>query len=220
MALFKKVEFAAECRVSKAHVSVAITRGKIIVREDKLIDSKNEINRLYIERCLENKARQPDKPKDVTTGQERGKVAKSKRSKPQEPAEIPNRAEDPTKSARITQKFDVELQEKQARIEKMRLDARLMEMKEAKLTGQLIPTDLVFGTIRQLTQSLLVNFNNSTDAWLVDLAKKLKIDRAMLADLRKDVKKVLNSSVDMAVTDAQKNVENITKEYSQRKNAA
>jgi hypothetical protein len=220
MALFKKVEFATECGVSKAHVSVAIKRSKVIVRADKLIDSKNPINAAYIEKCLENRVRQGGQPEVVTEVKKQGKTRPSKERQSVVPVEKPERAEDPAQMNRITQKFEVELQEKQARIEKMQRDARLMQMKEMKLTGQLIPTDLVYGTIRQLSQSLLVNFNNSTDALLVDVAKKLKIDRSMLADMRKDLKRILNSSVDMAVNDAQKNVDNITKEYSQGKNAA
>lgn len=212
MAIFKKAEFASFCGVSRAHVSVAITRGKIIVQNDGMIDSENELNRLYKATASENAVRRGQGEKvPETSGKPPKEPKKQKESKPRA---------DPRLKDRLDKKFDLEIEERQAKINKAKQEAQMTRLKEMKLTGQLIPTDLVYGTIRQLSQSILMSFKNQVDAMVTDLSKVAKLDRKGIADLRKTMREHLNHAVNNAVDEAQKNVENITSEYSQEKKAA
>ena len=209
MALFKKAELAAECGITKAYISMALKRGKLIDTADGEIDSNNPVNAAFIAQQKERKsagktAKMPEKP---------GKTPKKKPSKKQ--TEI---SESEPVAKVVSEKFEVDIGEKRARTAKIQQEMRLAAMKEMKLTGQLIPTDLVSNTIRQLMQAVMVSFNDASDALIVDVAKRLKIDRAQLADLRSRLKHITNEAVDRSVSEAQKNIQNIVQEHSQAKN--
>jgi hypothetical protein len=216
MALYRKAEFARFCKVSNAHISVAITRGKVIEEKDGKIDSENPINLLYKATCDENAVRAGEPEKVAEIAEKQAPAPKKSQKAPKPPKE-------PTSNKRndlLDKKFDIEIEEKEARINKIRQEARMAELKEQKLTGQLIPTDVVYSTIRQLSQSLMMSFKNMAEAAVTDIAKSAKMNRDQMAALRKQMKDHINTAINQAVDDAQKNVDNITKEYSQAKKAA
>lgn len=212
MALFKKAEWAAECNVSRAHVSVAISRGKLVETEDGKIDSENAINQAYKANCLENAAKrgqQPGHPQEPVNAKKKAKKERVITHKP-----------DPALKKALEKKMSVELAEKEARTAKIEREMRLMEMKEMKLSGQLIPTDLVASTIRQFMQSVMISFNEGGEAFITDMTKSLKLDRIQTASLRKQMREIINVAVNRAVNNAQKNIDNIIAEHSQGKNLA
>lgn len=211
MAIFKKGEFAEFCGVSPAHVSVAIKRGKVVPGNDGKIDSDHTINRLYRQHCDESKANKPAPPKVADTAEKPPKTEKSKRKAP---SRVNTRLE-----RQITEKFEIEKEERQARIQKQNLDAKILEMKLGKLSGKMIPTDLVANTIRQLAQSIMVSFNNGADALAVDISKLAGLNRNQHADIRKKLRQIVNEAVNTAVSDAQHNVANIVQEHTQNRAA-
>lgn len=215
MALFKKAEFAAECGVSRAHVSMAIKRTKVIVGADGMIDSENPINRLYKDSCAQNAAEKGKPEKVAETSKKRAPLpGKSKAA-----SKKPERQENPELQERISEKFTIDRLEKQSRIAKINLEAELMQMKQRKLSGQLMPTDMVFNLIRQLSQSMLVGFSNGLDALVTDVAKSAKLDRNEVAEMRKRVRSMINKVIDNSIDDAKRNVDNIVAENSQQKAA-
>jgi hypothetical protein len=215
MALFRKAEFAAECGVSKAHVSMAIKRSKVVPNDDGMIDTDLGVNAAYKLKCRE------DQEKRVQPlAKPEGKPERKERAKKEKPARAAQPKLDPEVRKNITRKQEVELQEKEAKIRKLEQEMRLSQMKEGKMAGKLIPTDLVASTIRQLMQSVTVSFSDGADALLNDVAKELKIDRQKMAGVRKKLKNVVNEAVSRAVSDAQKNVTNIIQEHSQGSKAA
>lgn len=212
MALYKKAEFAEFCGVTKAHISMGIKRGKILVQEDDMVDSENDLNRLYKAKCNENGIRKQE-PEKVAEIAEKPTLRAKKEKAPRPRA-------DSTLKKRLEEKFDIEVEEKRARINKIHQEAQMSRLKEMKLTGQLIPTDLVYGTVRQLSQSLLMNFKNQLEAMITDISKIARLDRKQSAEMRKQIKEHLNIALNTSVDDAQRNIENITREYSQAKRAA
>jgi hypothetical protein len=207
MALFKKAEFAAECGVKTAYISVMLKRGKVVETPEGQIDSLNVTNAAFMEHQKELHLKKQAGSEVKETAPKQAKKAK--------PTKSHTVVADPEIKKRLNDKFSVEMDEKKARTQKIAREMQLMDMKTQKLMGQLIPTDLVASTIRQLMQSALVSFTNSADALAVDLSKKFKIDRAQLADFRKSLKRIANEAVNHAVNDAQKNIRNIAQEHSQ-----
>jgi hypothetical protein len=171
------------------------------------------VNAAFLDHCKNDLSVRREKPVDPP----KSAVKPIKEAKTPKPAP---RRENTALSKRLNEKFQVELNEKQARTAKIDKEMRLLEMKEMKLSGQLIPTDLVANTIRQLMQTTMVSFNDAADALLVDLAKMLKIDRQKMAELRKKLKGIVNDAVNRSVNEAQKNVHNIAQEHSQQRKKA
>lgn len=217
MALYKKAEFAAECKVDTAYISVMLKRGKVI-EDDGKIDSTDPINQAFIRHQQELAAKRAHKEDPENSGKTPkmaefiGKTPKKLRQN-----KTRKQATNSAVSAVVTEKFNVELDERRARTAKAQQEMQLLKMKEQKLSGQLIPTELVANTLRQLLQSVMVSFSDGADALIVDIAKSLKIDRERMADLRKRLKHITNEAVNRSVTDAQKNIQNIVQEHSQRK---
>ncbi len=214
MALFKKAEFAAYCEVSKPHVSMALKRGKLVETDDGRIDTENTVNQAFIAHCKDVAAKREKPLENPELAPEARKKAKREPKPEPQPKTI-----DPEVKKRVDDKFDTEIKEKQARTSKLERELRLLELKEMKQTGQVIPTDLVANTIRQLMQSVMVAFSDASDAFINDMAKSLKIDREKMALIRKQMKNIVNGAVNRAVDDAQKNVNNIVQEHSQGKAA-
>lgn len=213
MALYTKAEYAQECGVSRAHISMAIKRGKLIIGDDDKVDSDNALNKLYKATCAENASK---KGQPVKVPEIKGKRAPL----PKKEKSAPARTTNPLMEQRITQKFDIDHEEKQARIQKIRKEVEMADLKQMKLTGQLIPTDLVFGVIRQLSQSITMSFKNQLEAVVTDISKKAKLDRKESAELRGLIKDHLNTTIGNAVDSAQQHIDNIVKEHSQDRKAA
>lgn len=214
MALFKKAEFAAYCEVSKAHVSMALKRGKLIETDDGKIDTENTTNAAFIAHCRELAAERTKPLENPVVSPGEPKPPKKQKKEPKQQIKV-----DPSVKKRIDEKFGVELDEKKARTEKINRELALLEMKQMKMAGQVIPTDLVANTIRQLMQSVTVAFTDASDAFINDMAKSLSIDREKMALIRKQMKNIVNAAVNRAIDDAQKNINNIVQEHSQGKAA-
>jgi hypothetical protein len=212
MALFKKAEFAAECGVKTAYISVMLKRNKVVETQDGQIDSLNPLNAAFMEHQKELHLKRQSAPEVKETAPKPPKKEKQAKSQTVKA--------DPEVAKRISQKLEVELDEKKARTTKITRELQMMDLKTQKMMGQLIPTDLAANAIRQLMQSALVAFTNAADALAVDLQKKFKIDRTQLAEVRKSLKKLANDAVNQSVNDAQKNIANIAQEHSQNKNIA
>jgi hypothetical protein len=177
-----------------------------------MIDSENELNRLYKATCDENAVRKGDTDKVAEIEEKPAPRAKKEKA--------PKQKADKKLNKRLEEKFDIEIEEKQARIDKIKREAEMSNLKQMKLTGRLIPTDLVFGTIRQLSQSVIMSFKNQLEAIVTDIAKVAKLDRKQTAELRARMREHLNEIINSAVDSAQQNIDNIVKEYSEGRKAA
>ena len=207
MAVFKKSEFAEQCGLSRAHISMAIKRGKIVVSDDGTIDSSNPVNEAFRVNCEHKSSQKAEQPeKEVKREKATTKQSKPEKKKP-----------DPKLKKALENKFNVEIAEREVRTKKISSEVELIEMQKMKLSGKLIPTDLVMNTIRQLMHSIMTSFNDGAEALVTDIGKKLKMDRSDIATMRKSLKSIVNESVNRSIDDAQKNIDNIISEHSQVK---
>lgn len=205
MAVFKKSEFAEQCGLSRAHISMAIKRGKIVVSDDGTIDSSNPVNEAFRLNC-EHKSQKIDQSENEV-----------KKERPPTKSKPEKKKADPKLKKALENKFNVEITEREVRTKKISSETELIEMQKMKLSGKLIPTDLVMNTIRQLMHSIMTSFNDGAEALVTDIGKRLKMDRSDIATMRKSLKSIVNESVNRSIDDAQKNIDNIISEHSQGK---
>lgn len=201
MALLTKKEFAASCACSTRELSVYIRRKKVEVGSDGLIDDRNPNNMAF---C---KYRQSLKPKPV------GVVSAPE---PRSPTKVEAKAK-PVKQRPEHEVglFELDLKRKQIDLDYKRTEHQLKEIEIDKKTGKLIPTDLVRAMFTEYARSLTMEMHQMLENHLLEISKRAKMRDEDLAIMRGVLIKEINTAVDRAVTESQKNISAIVAEYSQ-----
>lgn len=210
MARVSKMDFAESCGLSLGNLYNYTKRGKVIVDDDDMIDDQVEQNAYFLQKRLERLAKKNPKQK---ASSKKGKRAKTKKEKFAGMLDVERRK----KQEEI---FSLDRQKREAEIRKMMRQERLMEMQEGRLSGQLIPTSLVSSEVKQFAQTVMVSFYNTIDAIIVDIAKKGRMSRVDIADLRRKIKEATNYAVDSSVNSTVKALHAIAQEQSQKRHAA
>lgn len=172
----------------------------MVFTDQGLVDDTDLINKAFIEKRLATKGKKESESQITPTvdGQAlRAPVA----SKSANPA--------------LQKKFDMEALKVERQTQKLQHEIEMQQAQLNKMAGKLIPTDLVIGLFQQNFKSFIDAFKNGADALLVDIAKKARLSRNDVAELRGQLIKVINSSVDEGVDNSMRTVKNIVDEYSQ-----
>jgi hypothetical protein len=214
MALLNKKEFAAICRTTTAVIDTNISRGNIIyLKEDKLVDSDDPVNRgffLRYERLHNDKQSKEKLVKKIEADYEEvvEKVTEKVTKK-----EAATRVTESKKKSKVTNDWyerklqaDTLLQEARAEKENLNLE---------KAAGKLIPVDLVFDILNIHNHDIFATFQNDAEnlasVYCDILAggdrKKLSEITTKLSEKLDDVvrraKEVSMSSLEMAIGDYQ-----------------
>lgn len=203
--MLSRSEFAKLCGLGKNGriiVRSYILRGQLIEKKNGL-DPKNPINAAFI---LQRKARTPlpDKEKKPVM-----KLSKF---------EISQEEKDDLASAK--EKFSLDKQKRRAEVSKLEQEMAIQDLKLNKLTGQLLPTELIRTFIAQLFKGQVIANKHSIDHLMVEFAKKARLNRNDIAEMRKHLSLILNRSLQDCLNEARKTVDNIIAEYSQRTKSA
>lgn len=203
MALYKPVEFANICGLSRANISTYISRGKIIVT-GKFIDDTIPQNRDFLEKqLLKNGEKITVKPENTETTNKSDPVIIEKNNSKKN-------AVGPDHSL-----YELEKKIKEADLNKKHVDTRIQRLKEEKLLGTLIPAELVKILIAQHFKSVATSFSNAAESLVVAISKKKQLNKIEEADIKGELITILNKAVRDAVDASKKNVRNIQQEYSE-----
>lgn len=222
MADLTRKEFAALCHTTQQVVNVNISRGKVILMDDGLIDSQNKINNQFFEKYIKRKTAEkkpvkaaaltPQKSKPKKT---RGRKPKSKKA-PQQKDEPTNREKQNDEAEFIygldqrKKKADAELQEFKAAHEKMKLN---------KLAGKLIPVDLVFQILNIHNKSIFATFQSDTENLASIFCEILaEGDRKKLSEITEKISENLLKVVEKSKEISKLELENAIEEYSETLN--
>lgn len=185
MPLHTKKEFAALCGLKTKELSVYIQRGKVTLSGELINDSLQE-NKYFLEQKRIQKT---------------GQYLSDDDSVQSEPTPEPDRTvyeyEEPEPSS--SNPRDLDAQKKKAEIKKLGVDTRINLIKEEKLLGKLIPTDLVKMVFAQHTQSIITAFKNGADVLIMDISKRKELTRTETADLNGKLAALINKSVDDSI---------------------
>jgi hypothetical protein len=201
MPLYSKKDFAKNCGKSPAHVSMAITRGKIILSGD-YIDTKIPEN---LE--LMNKWR-------VAEGMEPMVVEVPKKIEPAPNVADPIRptTDSPNVSAPTPAKSELAALNKEktrAEIDYKTEKARETRLKNAKLRGELIPTNMVIDLFAMLGHQFQTQYEIGASEMIMELAHKLKISSEIEGEIGEKLTELINNAHQKAVDDAKIGIKNI-----------
>jgi hypothetical protein len=208
MALYKKSEFAKKCGKEPAYISVNISREKIIVREDGMIDDSVFKNKLFLEECLAkaaDKLLKADNPADESVLSENIPEGKAKRSA--NPA-------DSVSSEHVAASISLDRQKKISEIEWKDAQTRKLKIEEAKLRGENIPTKIVYGIVGMLGKSFQSSYRDGAAVLLTEIAHKLKMSPEIEAEFKTRFVEIINDSHKHAITEVKKGIEAIISEVA------
>ncbi|MBC7486079.1 MAG: hypothetical protein H7282_04950 [Cytophagaceae bacterium] len=210
MPFYTRSQFADLCGIEKknarAYISTNIKRGRIVL-SGELIDDELEVNKDFLARALVNaeKREQPQQEESTNESAPGPKV-----SKPIYPDQPGKNLQKPN----TTGNMSIEKALKQQEFEKKQVETRILNIKEQKLIGEVIPTDLVKMLFTQHSQSITTEFNNSISDLVTLFAKRNGMNTNELAEMRGQIVVIINTAVDKAVNLSKKNINNIINEFA------
>lgn len=226
MPLFDEKEFAQHSGVQHGYVKMYIKRGKILVNEDGLIDDKEPLNQLFVEKRKDKKEEKKQSQPKVNGNLKNRKPSNTKVIDREVVNSISDRTPKPEirKAQSSRQKgsisegtqltLDLDLRTKEAEFEKKQQEIELNRLKIAKLKGDVIPTDLVKVVFGQHFKSVTTAFHQGADGFISTVAKRAGIEKAEIATLRGELIEIVNQAVKDAVQDSKSSINNIVREYS------
>ncbi len=113
------------------------------------------------------------------------------------------------------QSGSLESQLKRVEIKKKKQEINLLELKEQKTIGALIPTEMVKILFIQHSKSILTAFDNSIDKILTKISKVKKLTNAERSKLSGELKAELNTAVDRSIGESKSNIRKMIFEYTE-----
>lgn len=208
MALYKQAEFAGKCGVSRAYLSVYKKRGYVIIGEDDMVDDANPINAQFLADC-EQKALLKGEKK-VTPPGKSGAQQEKKAKKPS------GTKEQKELHAKAGKKLDLDSRKREIEIQKMQQESLQVSMKNEKMMGKIIPTDVVKALFAQHFRSVTVAFKQGADIIAVEFGKKAKLNRNDMAELKGSLIRVINKAVEESVEESRKSLNSLISDYSKK----
>lgn len=116
---------------------------------------------------------------------------------------------------KTTQDRSIDYQLKQTELLKKQQETRLLELKEQKTLGVLIPTEMVKILFTQHSKSILTAFDNSIDRILTKISKVKKLTNKERSKFRGELKTELNTAVDKSIDESKRNIKRMVFEYTE-----
>lgn len=210
MALYTKAQFAEKCGIKNkgsAYIATYIKRGKLILSGDYIDDTVAE-NRDFLNKQIERNAKTEQNTKPPKSRAGHLKIAPPAR--PDIP--VPNVSE-PDYSGENTGGIDKKIKLQQ--YEKLKVDTRLQEIKEQKLRGVLIPTDLVRDLFARYTKLVVGEFGNTLDKFITRVSGEHAIPNEKQAKYRVEILDGINEMNESAINDTLKNLRQLIDEFKE-----
>lgn len=106
---------------------------------------------------------------------------------------------------------------KKVELAKKTVDTRIALIKEEKMRGEVIPTEMVKILFAQHSKNIIVEFENSLDKVLTILAKEIGMNNKTISKYRGIIKKEINIAVDDTTSKTKKDIINIIEEFSEKR---
>lgn len=228
MALYSSAEFARKCGISDAYLTMMKKRGKVVLNEQKMVDDTNPLNQIFLENQKELavkralKVKKSEESVDVLLEEQESKPeVVDLRKKPKNGNGKKKEVKNGSASAHLAQetleKLSLDRKKREIEIEKMQRETHLLSLQQDKLAGKLIPTDMVKGLFAQHFKSVVMTFKQGIDQIVTEFSKKSKLNRNETAELKGQMIRIINKSVEEAIHVSKKDLSNIVSEYSQIK---
>lgn len=222
MSLVSRKEYAAISKTTVSNVNVYVSRGKVIVEDDGLIDTDNPINKmasdnwikLHFEKeekkkldALRKEAQEKVQSQHKIKGYEKPKVEKAVKRGRKPKSRADKKTEFILDMDKRKKQADVLLQERKAEVEKLKLD---------KLAGKLIPVDLVFQVLNIHNKSIFATFQSDVENLASIFCEILaEGDRSKLSEVTQKISEKLIETVEKSRDLADLEIDNAVAEYAE-----
>jgi hypothetical protein len=205
MALHTRKDWGLMCGLSAGNLSNYIKRGKVILTGELIDDSKPEnidFLQKFSGRKQEKSNESEQKPREI-----------SEDNKNSTKKEIIQRQK-PTNEAEVEGGYSLDRKLKAQELKKKEAETRLLNLKEEKIRGEHIPTELVRSIVILQSQSFVTAFKNGLEDFITIVAKAKGMNVNEVAEARGELIRVINLTANKAVEQAKKGIDNIVGEYA------
>lgn len=206
MAIVTRSEFAAICNTTTAVIATNVSRKKINSFSDKTIDTNDPLNKIFL------KLRKQKDIKDALNVRQQ-----KKKPEPEESKEAPVKKTPRKKSSKEEQEnSSLILRKLRAETSKAEKDNEIKTLTLEKMTGKLIPVDLMTGILKINIQNIFRSFENE----LMNIASiycdiMAAGDRGKLSEVIDLMRQNLHRIIKETKTNAAKEIEGVINEYAE-----
>lgn len=208
MAILSKKEFSALAGIKSNQLSVHIDRGQVLVREDGQIDTFEDKNILFIEkRKSKSQSMQDAEPSPF--------VQPSPKQRAKSYEEIESEGEDADEDSNgIPSLTTSERKKKHLETIKIAQEIELLKLREEKLKGIVVPSELIKPLFLQHNQSIVSEFKNTADEIIRTIGKRKSLNANEMAEIKGELVKIINVSIGKATKASVKAVDIIINDFS------
>lgn len=195
MALRTKADTARYLGVSIQYITTNIARGKLVENKHQLIDDQHPINKVLIEKKLDEKRNAPPPEPER---KKRGRKPKGFYD-----------SVDTTPEPSIDSSLGLDAQKKQAEIIRISAATEKLKLEIQKIRGQSIPTELVQSVISSLGQAFQSAYKNGSTLLVMNIAHQTRMSPEQEAKFKTELIELINESHTNAINEAKKSIKQI-----------
>lgn len=196
MPKYSNKEFAEACGVKTNYLSIYLKRGEVIVGEDGLIDTDNELNMLFMGRRIE-------------------KAAQKAAEMPEKPEKTPQKAVAQPKQPGNLRLLQHDHDHKKNLAVKTEMEAEIARLKIEKLTGRLVPVQPVSQLMRELSINMATGFKRVFDEIVEIYGSSYGLSSEQIKVMQRYAVDKINMAMTDAVEKTRKGVHKLVDEYSE-----
>jgi hypothetical protein len=193
------------CGLSAGNLSNYIKRGKVILTGELIDDTKPE-NIDFLQKFADRKLEKSNES-EQNTGEISNEPIKSTKKEPAQRQKTTNESEGEGG-------YSLDRKLKAQELKKKEAETRLLNLKEEKIRGEHIPTELIRSIIILQSQSFVTAFKNGMEDFITIVAKTKGMNVNEVAEARGELIRVINTTANKAVDLAKKGVDSIVGEYA------
>lgn len=111
--------------------------------------------------------------------------------------------------------LSLEKQIKQADLKKKEQEIEKLKLQNAKLQGQLIPTELVKSLIREFSEAMKISYLDAVESYTTIVAKQKKLTREEESKIKQHFTALINDTLKKQGVNAKKQLKNIVEDYQE-----
>ena len=217
MAVHTKKEFATLCGITTKDLAVYKGRGQVVIRDDGFILDTDPVNELFLQK--QRAKRGKDIIIEKNTSPE-APPAETLKETIQHPASVP--ITDLPNTGYLAPKkklspFELEMELKESMIGKTQVQTRIEEIKEQKLLGMLIPTELVKSLVLQLNKAFISSFKDGAERFLTEISKAKRLTGGEQAELLKQMINIINESSHKTILESKTQMKIIVSQFQEKR---
>lgn len=201
MSIVSKQEFAEMAKMPSNMLAVYIKRGKVFVASDGLVNSKHEVNVNFLKKRLNKIGANEKLTENINHDSACGSGGVRMNIPGFGEIDVPEYA----KSERLL---------KHLQTQKLEKEVKLLELREAKIRGEVVPSDVIAQIFLQHNHSILTKTKEFMDELLRKIGKLYDATSADMSTFKGEMVAKLNNAMSEAATLTASSVENVIKDYS------